>query len=347
MGRVTAQLAAGLRLLCSARTLFFLLAVAGIFAAALPVRADKKHEKKQESVPEELVKKEGYPKDPEALEHVIDDPHGIWELFTVLHPHHFHLPEIGPYHFTLFGREQTFHFQITKFMVLEVIAALLILMVYIPLARRLKNGEPPSGSWQNAFEVLLTFVRERVAKPSMGEHDADRYVPFLWTLFLFILFNNLLGMVPLGGSATGSIYVTLALALCVFFAIHGSAIAKMGFVHYVQTLWPHLDVPFPLGYVIKPVVFVIELVSVLVRNGVLAVRLFANMFAGHMVLATILIFIYTAAHVHPALWATVTVSSIFGMLALSLLELFVAFLQAFIFVFLTALFMGMALHPAH
>ena len=190
-------------------------------------------------------------------------------------------------------------------------------------------------------------MRNEIARPSLGEHDADKYVPFLWTMFLFILFNNLLGMIPFGGSATASVYVTGALALCVFFAIHGSAVAKMGFVHYLESMWPHIDVPFPMGIFIKPLVFIIEIVGICVRNAVLAVRLFANMFAGHMVLAMILLFIKMAANVHPGLWATITIGSVLGIVALSLLEIFVAFLQAYIFTFLTSLFMGMALHPQH
>jgi len=274
--------------------------------------------------------------EPSAIEHVLEpSTKGDWHLFEAFPPKHLHLPKI-------------LGFQITKLMVLEVIAALAIAAIYIPLALRLRSGRPPHGGWENAFEVLLTFIRNEVAKPSIGEHDADRFVPFLWTMFLFILFNNLLGLFPFGGSATASIYVTGALALVVFFAIHGSAIAKMGFIHYVESLWPHMDVPIPvMGMVIKIIVFVIEVVGVLVRNMVLAVRLFANMFAGHMVLATILLFIKAAAIAGPALWGTVTVSSVLGIIALSLLELFVAFLQAYIFVFLTALFMGMAMHPQH
>lgn len=266
--------------------------------------------------------------EPSALDHVMDSHE--WELFTSFGPPHIPL---GPF---------------TKFMILELIAAGLVIAIYIPLARRMQSGEVPRGAWDNTFEVLLTFVRNEIAKPSIGEHDADKYVPFLWTMFLFVLFNNLLGMIPLFGSATGSIYVTLGLAICVFFAIHGSASAKHGFRHYLESLWPHIDVPFPMGLIIKPVVFVIEVVGVLVRNLVLAVRLFANMFAGHMVLATILIFIYAAGKLdNNLLWSTVTVSSVLGMVALSLLELFVAFLQAYIFTFLTSLFMGMALHPEH
>jgi F-type H+-transporting ATPase subunit a len=232
-------------------------------------------------------------------------------------------------------------------MILELIAALLVIAIYVPMARRLRNGEPASGWRDNAFEVLLTFIRDEVAKPSIGEHDADRFVPFLWTLFLFILFCNLLGLVPFLGSPTASIYVTGALAVCVFFAIHGSAVAKMGLIPYVKSLWPHMDVPFPLGLVLKPLVFVIEIVGVLVRNAVLAVRLFANMFAGHMVLATVLLFIVAAANTAFGLWFSITLTSILGVIALSLLEIFVAFLQSYIFVFLAALFMGMAMHPQH
>src|SRR5205823_1835716 len=110
---------------------------------------------------------------------------------------------------------------LSKFMILELLAAVLIAAIFIPIARRLATGEPPRGGFVNAFEVLLTFIRDQVAKPSIGEHDADRYVPFLWTLFLFILVNNLLGMIPFCGSPTANIFVTAALAGCAFFAIHG------------------------------------------------------------------------------------------------------------------------------
>jgi F-type H+-transporting ATPase subunit a len=279
--------------------------------------------------------------EPDALEHVMDEKEE-WHLFHSFGPPSIKLPSVS---FELGGYPVTL--RLTKFMILEVIAAVLIALIYIPLARRLASGQPAKGAFQNTFEVLLTFVREEIAKPGLGEHDADRFVPFLWTLFLFILFNNLLGLIPLCGSATANIYVTGGLALCVFFVIHGSAIAKMGAGHYLQSLWPDMDVPFPLGYILKPLVFLIEISGVLVRNLVLAVRLFANMFAGHVVLATILIFIYLAGKTLFVLWATITVSSVLGQVVLSLLELFIAFLQAYIFTFLTSLFMGLAMHPQH
>jgi F-type H+-transporting ATPase subunit a len=305
---------------------------------------------------------------PPAMEHVQDDTH-------------IHISDQEWGHLSL---PKIFGFQITRFMVFEVIAAGLIVLIYVPMARRLQRGDPPRGAWDNAFESLLTFVRDQIARPSLGEEIADRYVPFLWTLFLFILFNNLLGIVPFMGSPTASIIVTGVLALIVFFALHGSAIIEMGRGHghdghgehggngehaaeghahaaeastvvlffrglgrYAKAQWPQIDLPGPMGWVIKPLVCGLELMGVLVRNAVLAVRLFANMFAGHMVLATILFFIQTAANLSLFLWAGITVASIGGILALSLLELFVAFLQAYIFTFLTALFMGMAIHPSH
>jgi F-type H+-transporting ATPase subunit a len=302
-----------------------------------PVASDKhktadKHTATDKQAAGDHAKDAAAHEDKSALHHVMDSD--TWEFFDTLALHEWHLPNI-------------LGLQITKFMLLEVIAALLIIAIYIPLARRMQDGQVVRGSFFNFFEVLLTFVREQIAKPSIGEHDADKHVPFLWTVFLFILFNNLLGIFPFGGSPTASINVTVPLALIVFVALHGSGIQKMGFRHYVMSMWPNIDVPFPMGYFIKPLIFVIEWVGVLVRNMVLAVRLFANMFAGHMVLATLLLFIYMSRNVNVLLWGGITVSSVLGIIALSLLELFVAFLQAYIFTFLTALFMGMALHPEH
>jgi F-type H+-transporting ATPase subunit a len=301
----------------------------------------------------------------DPLDHVMDSSH--WEFFPTAGLE-IHLPDQGQFR------------RITKFMILEVIAAALVAAIYIPLARRMQSGQPPRGAWDNTFEVLLTFVRDQIARPALsppedehghghdaghpaaaheaGPHDAhhapelhappahDAFVPFLWTMFLFILVNNLLGMFPFGGSPTASVYVTGALALLVFFAIHGCAMARMGGWSYLKSLWPHLGLPFPVGLFVEALVFLIELIGVLVRNAVLAVRLFANMFAGHTVLAVILGFI-VMAKVAFGLWFTVTVSSVLGAVALSLLEIFIAFLQAYIFTFLAALFMGLAMYPQH
>src|SRR5437868_7025769 len=117
------------------------------------------------------------------LEHVMDQKD--WVIFENL------------------GVEIHLPFGLTKFMVLELIAAALIVAIFVPLARRAKDGAVPRGRVWNLFESLLTFIRDQVARPYLGEHDADRFVPFLWTLFLFVLVCNLLGMFPLGfGSPT-------------------------------------------------------------------------------------------------------------------------------------------------
>jgi F-type H+-transporting ATPase subunit a len=272
------------------------------------------------------------------LEHVLDQKEE-WPIFERLFGGvHIPLPV-----FEVFGRE----FHVTKFMILEVMAAGLLAAIFIPLCRRASRGELPNGPWWNAFESLLTFVRDQVARPNIGEHDADRFVPFLWTMFLFVLFCNLLGMIPLLGSPTASIWVTGGLAICSFVMFHGPAIAKMGFLPYLKSQWPHIDVPY-IGPIISAGIFLIELMSSFIKGFVLAVRLFANMFAGHTVLATIMLFIVMVGQGgYTNIWPVVTLTSVLSVVALSLLELFVAFLQAYIFVFLTALFMGMALHPQH
>lgn len=267
--------------------------------------------------------------------HVTDALFGGWSI---------PLPDIN-----LFG----YHFQVTKFMVLELIAAVLAIVIFVPLCRKAAKGDLPRGPFWNAFESLLTFIRNDVARPNLGEHDADRYTPFLWTLFIFILFMNLLGMIPFMGSPTASIWVTGGLAVCAFVMLHAAPIAEHGLGHYLKSTWPHIElgdniVAKVFGFGISLAIWAIEMMGTVIKSFVLAVRLFANMFAGHMVLASILLFIVIVGQSGISwLWGGVTFASVVGVVGLSLLELFVAFLQAYVFVFLTSLFMGMALHPEH
>jgi F-type H+-transporting ATPase subunit a len=232
---------------------------------------------------------------------------------------------------------------LTRFMVLEVVAALLMVAVFVPLSRRIARGGPPRGRFWNFFETMIVFVRDEVARPAIGRHDADRFLPFLWTLFFFILFCNLLGMLPWAGSPTGSLSVTGAMAVIAFFTVIGGGMRKIGLIHFWKSLVPPMELPLVLGVALVPLIFVIEVVGLLIRHFVLAVRLLANMFAGHLVLAVIVAFIADVAGMY--VWYAVAPASVFGAVAMSLLELFVAFLQAYIFVFLSALFIGMALHP--
>ena len=233
---------------------------------------------------------------------------------------------------------------ITKFMVLELLAAAVISLVFIVYARKISGGRPPRGRFWNMVEIKVLFVRNSVARPAIGKKDAERFMPFLWTIFFFVLGCNLMGMLPWAGSPTGSLSVTGALALLTFATVVGAGMLKFGLVGFWVGQVPHMELPFVMAMFVKPMVFCIEIMGMLIKHFVLAVRLLANMFAGHLVLAVLLSFIAATASLNVFLWSGVTVASIFGATALSLLELFVAFLQAYIFVFLSALFIGMAVH---
>jgi len=164
-------------------------------------------------------------------------------------------------------------------------------------------------------------------------------------MFFFVLFCNLLGMVPWAGSPTGALAVTGTLAFIALVTVVGSGMKKYGLIGYWLSLVPHMDVHWTLAIFLVPMLLALEVLGLLIRHSVLAVRLLANIFAGHLVLAVIVGFIAAAAHTVLVLWFGVTVASVLGATALSMLELFVAFLQAYIFVFLSSLFIGMALHP--
>jgi F-type H+-transporting ATPase subunit a len=228
-------------------------------------------------------------------------------------------------------------------MLMEVVAALLCIAIFIPMARRAQalRVSPPAGRRWNFFEAILVFLRNTVARPAIGEHDADRFLPFLWTAFFFILFNNLLGMVPLGAAATSSYEATAALALGTFLAIHGSGIAKLGFKGYMHSIVP------PVPAYLWPLMFVVEIIGHLAKTFALCVRLYANLFGGHMAVAVLLGFIILMVNQRSPLFYLVAPGSVLGVVLFSLLDLFVAFLQAYIFTFLSAVFIGMAVHPHH
>ncbi len=234
--------------------------------------------------------------------------------------------------------------QLTKFMVLELVAAVLMVVIFVWLARKIATGQRPRGVLWNLFEAILVFLRDEVARPAIGRKDADRFLPYIWTVFFFILFCNLLGLIPWAGSPTGAWACTLVLAGITFLTVIATGIQKYGPVGFWTGQVPHMELPLVMAVFIKPMVFAIEVMGLLIKHFVLSVRLLANMFAGHLVLAVILGFIADTADRHVALWSTVMISSVFGAIALSLLELFVAFLQAYIFAFLSALFIGMAVH---
>src|SRR4051794_39851259 len=265
------------------------------------------------------------------LSHVVDHPTLELPFWDEIHLPMIHLPMIGGV-------------QVTRFMVTELIAAALMLLILPLIARRAAREHVTRGWFNNMMEAMILFIRDQVARPAIGGHGADAFLPYLWTLFFFILFNNLLGLIPGMASATGNINVTAVLALMTLGTVILAGVREMGFAGFWIGIVPHLDVPWWLKPPLWGLMFVIEVAGLLIRHVVLAVRLFANMFAGHVVLAVILGFILMA----PSQWwikAPVTGASIVGIIVLSLLELFVAFLQAYIFTFLSALFIGSAVHP--
>jgi len=247
---------------------------------------------------------------------------------------------------------------LSKFMVLEFIAAAIVLLVFLPSCRRIARGEVPRGRLDHFVEAILLFIRDEVAIPTIGEHDYKRFLPLLWTLFVFIATMNLLGMVPFMGSPTANIAVTGVLALVAFIVIHYNGIkASDGFGHYIKTFRVKLDREGKLLQILAPViefgVFWLEIMTAFIRAIVLAVRLFANMLAGHTTLFVVMSFIVMVGLAveqqmmsEISFWP-ITLVSVVTLVALSLLEIFVGLLQAFVFVFLTSTFIGMAMHPEH
>ncbi len=260
-----------------------------------------------------------------------------------------HIKDGSSYHLP-FGFEipipqpfEAFGLHLTKFMVTEVLVALVMLAIFIPLARRLVSGGPPRGRFWNMLETIIVFVRDEVARPAIGSHDADRFLPFLWSQFFFILFLNLCGLLPEVGAPTGALAVTVAIAVLTFGVVVVSGIVQFGPLGFLMAQIPHMEVPKGMAFVLKAMIFVIEIWGMILKHFILAMRLFANMFAGHLVLAVVLGFIASTAQ--SLLWFGVAPMSVVGAVALNLLELLVACLQAYVFTFLSALFIGMAIHP--
>ena len=235
-------------------------------------------------------------------------------------------------------------FQPTKFVILELVGALLVCAIFIPYARRVQTGEPPKGWFWNMIDTIVCFVKDEIATPGIGSQDVKRFLPFVWSIFFFVLILNLIGMVPSLGAATGSISVTAALALSVFGIVVATGMKKMGVVGFIQAQAPHLDVNPVLKAILIPMIWAIEMFGLFIKHIVLAVRLFANMFAGHLVVGVFVAFIAVVWGFGAIAWG-VTPLVILSSIAVNLLELLVAFIQAYVFAFLTSLFIGTAIHP--
>lgn len=233
-------------------------------------------------------------------------------------------------------------FCISKFMILELLVAVLLIVAFKKLADMVRNGRPAKGKLWNMFEAFLLFIRNDVAIPAIGKHDADRFVPLLWTIFLFILGCNLVGMIPWMGAPTGSFSVTLAMAMVTFATVLVAGTLRFGVLGFWKNQVPSMGLPMALAIPIVPMIFLIEVLGLFIKHGVLAVRLLANMAAGHLVLLALMGLAVAAAG--SGTWPLTALISVIGSALFSCLELFVAFLQAYVFTFLSALFIGAAVH---
>lgn len=238
-----------------------------------------------------------------------------------------------------------YDFSITKNVLAMLVATLLMFVVFRSIAKRYANNpdKAPSGI-QGLIEPIIVFLRDEVIKPGIGPRY-EKYMPFVLSLFFFILFNNLFGLIPLpipafGSNVTGSVSVTMGLALFTFLVVNFSA---------NKAYWGHIfwfpDVPVFVKIMLLP----IELLGIFIRPFTLMIRLFANITAGHIVILSLvsLIFVFGNAGQSvggSAAGAGLAIPFVFMM---NVLELFVAFLQAFIFSLLTSLYIGSAIEEHH
>ena len=235
-----------------------------------------------------------------------------------------------------------------------ILVAGVLLMALVPMLVRRRRGKSdvdalvPTGA-ANGLEAICQYLRKEVAEPALHQHT-DRFIKYIWSVFFFVLTINILGLLPipavssllgthLGGTATGNIWVTATLAITtmVMMVVNG---IRLGGTAYLAHFCPG-----PLW--MAPLLVPVEIIGLVAKVFALAVRLFANMIAGHILLAVLLSFIMSAGSQSTGLGLGVAVPVVLGSVAINLLELFVAFLQAFIFTFLTTLFIGMSVVLHH
>jgi F-type H+-transporting ATPase subunit a len=254
-----------------------------------------------------------------------------------------HLPQWEPIHIG----SMTIDLSPTKHVVFLLVAALLCLAVFIPVTaaiRRQGTAKAPRG-FANAAEAMILFFRNDIVRRNIG-HDADGYTPYILTLFFFILFMNMLGLVPWGATATGNFMVTGALALITLVVVEVTGMMSLGFKGYMGTIFVVPHGMHPAGALVMTAILApVELLGKIARPFALMVRLFANMMAGHTLVLSLLGMIFLFASVGPMRHG-IAAASFTMVIAIMLLEVFVALLQAFIFSMLTSVFIGL-MRTAH
>lgn len=234
---------------------------------------------------------------------------------------------------------KVYDFSITKNVASLLLSAVILVTLFLAVSKGYaKNrGRAPKGI-QSLMEPLIIFVRDEIARPSIGPHY-EKYLPYLLTLFFFILVNNLLGLLPGSANLTGNIAVTGVLAIITFFIVNLSG---------NKAYWKHLFMPTGVPVLLLPIMIPVEIVGVFMKPISLMIRLFANITAGHIVALSLLALIFLAKHMAgPTMgWSVSPIVALFA-LFLNVIELLVAFLQAFIFALLTAMYIGSAVEDHH
>jgi F-type H+-transporting ATPase subunit a len=261
--------------------------------------------------------------------------------------HHLELPFLGEYELPRWKPIHIGGLEVdlspTKHVVFLLLAAALCIGVLISAARsnqRQTAHEGHARGFAGAIESIVLYIRNEVILPNVGPHG-NAYVPFCLTLFFFILFANLLGLLPYGSTATGNISVTATLALITFVVVEAAGVKAQG-AGYIKTIvyWPSdqpLAMKLPMTFLMTP----IEIIGKFTKPFALAIRLFANMTAGHVVLLALISLIFTFGS-----WFIAPAPVVMG-IAITMLEIFVAFLQAFIFTLLASVFIGLIREGAH
>ncbi|MDY6935861.1 MAG: F0F1 ATP synthase subunit A [Spirochaetota bacterium] len=231
----------------------------------------------------------------------------------------------------LFG---IFDMRITRWVIMMWIVSILCMLIFIPLAKKIKKEKNGSKSkWINLWEVLIGFIHDDIVETNFDAHYVKKAMPYMCSIFFFILFCNLLGLVPGMSTATGNLAVTGGLAAFTLIGMIGVGMIKQG------PLWIFTGiVPKGIPFFLFPLMWVIELLGLFIKPFALTIRLFANMTAGHVV---VIIFLFISIMFHSLL---VGIGSVTGALMIYLLELLVSFIQAYIFTSLSAMFIGQSMH---
>lgn len=234
---------------------------------------------------------------------------------------------------------KVYDLSLTRNVVQMILALALLVWIMLSIAKKYKNGygvnSAPKGT-QSLLEPVINFVKDEVAKPNLG-HKYQKYLPYLLTVFFFILINNLVGLIPGTANVTGNIAFTMVLALISFIVILFSSNK-----HY----WGHIiNPPVPIG--VKPILIPVEILGIFTKPFALMIRLFANMIAGHIIIICLISLIFIFGAMSNVMGWGFSPLSVAFVIFIYFIELLVAFLQAYIFTNLTAVFVGQAFEGGH